>query len=106
MYENNIVEQTTKRLEKENYIANMLVRTLYSNNVNTSECYRIIKSFQKKVLGNTDAFDEEQTINSKEDIVDAIIQIFSNNKTKITEAKDILCEVSEYLNQQTVKSYL
>lgn len=34
MYYNNIdvVEQACKQFEKENYIANMLVHTLYSNN--------------------------------------------------------------------------
>lgn len=47
-----IVEQTSKQLEKENYISEMLVRTLYSNNVNNEECYRIIKLFKEKVLGN------------------------------------------------------
>lgn len=40
--------------EKENYIANMLVRTLYSNDVNNAECYRIIRLFEDKVLGNVD----------------------------------------------------
>lgn len=38
--------------EKENYITNMLIRTLYSNDVDNAECYRIIKSFKDKVLGN------------------------------------------------------
>lgn len=47
-------EQATKQAEKENYIADMLVRTLYSNNVNNSECYRIIELFKRKVLGNID----------------------------------------------------
>lgn len=47
-------EEHAKQTEKENYIANMLVRTLYSNNVNNSECYRIIELFKKKVLGNID----------------------------------------------------
>ena len=42
----------TKQLDKENYIANMLVRTLYSNEVTNSECYRIIKLFKQKVLGD------------------------------------------------------
>lgn len=36
---------------KRNYIANMLVRTLYSNNVTNAECYNIIKAFKEKVLG-------------------------------------------------------
>ena len=45
-------DEHMKQLEKENYIANMLVRTLYSNDVNNSECYRIIKLFKEKVLGD------------------------------------------------------
>ena len=48
---NNIELQHTEQQEKENYIANMLIRTLYSNNVNQSECYRIIELFKEKVLG-------------------------------------------------------
>lgn len=32
--------------EKENYITNMLIRTLYSNDVDNTECYRIIKLFK------------------------------------------------------------
>ena len=53
MYQNNIdvVKQTCEQLEKENYISDMLVRTLYSNDVNNAECYRIIELFRKKVLG-------------------------------------------------------
>ena len=50
----NIVEQASKQIEKENYIADMLVRTLYSNNVNNSECYNIIKLFKEKVLGGVE----------------------------------------------------
>uniref|UniRef100_UPI0026F3A66D hypothetical protein n=1 Tax=Romboutsia ilealis TaxID=1115758 RepID=UPI0026F3A66D len=49
------VEYTKRKqdqLEKENYIADMLIRTLYSNDINNSECYRIIKLFKEKVLGN------------------------------------------------------
>ena len=42
--------------EKENYIADMLVHTLYSNNVNNSECYNIIKLFKEKVLGNVQIY--------------------------------------------------
>lgn len=38
--------------EKENYITNMLIRTLYSNDVDNAECYRIIKLFKDKVLGS------------------------------------------------------
>ena len=45
-------DEHIKQLEKENYIANMLIRTLYSNDVNNSECYRIIKLFKEKVLGD------------------------------------------------------
>lgn len=52
MFNNNVVEQASKQLEKENYIADILVRTLYSNDVNNSECYHIIKLFKEKVLGN------------------------------------------------------
>ena len=42
---NNITEKVFEQNEKENYIANMLVRTLYSNDVENAECYRIIKLF-------------------------------------------------------------
>lgn len=54
LYNNTIqmLEQVSKQLEKENYIADMLVRTLYSNDVSNSECYHIIKLFKEKVLGN------------------------------------------------------
>lgn len=53
MYNNivDVVNHTTEQMEKENYIANMLVRTLYSNEVNISECDRILKLFKEKVLG-------------------------------------------------------
>lgn len=47
-------DEHMKQLEKENYIANMLVRTLYSNDVNNAECYRIIKLFKEKVLGDVE----------------------------------------------------
>lgn len=53
-YENNIVEKALNQVEKENYIANMLVHTLYSNNVNSTESYRIIKLFKEKVIGDID----------------------------------------------------
>lgn len=43
---------SSEQLEKGNYIANILVRTLYSNDVNNAECYRIIKLFKEKVLGD------------------------------------------------------
>ena len=38
--------------EKEAYIANMLINTLYSNDVSNAECYRIIKLFKDMVLGS------------------------------------------------------
>ncbi len=50
--ENNIVGKTMDEQYKENYIADMLVRTLYSNDVNNKECYNIIKLFKNKVLGD------------------------------------------------------
>ena len=40
------------QFEKENCIANMLIHTLYLNQINKSECYRIIKLFKEKVLNN------------------------------------------------------
>ena len=49
---NNITEKVFEQNEKENYIANMLVRTLYSNDVENAQCYRIIKLFKDKVLGS------------------------------------------------------
>lgn len=49
---NNITEKVFEQNEKENYIANMLVHTLYSNNVDQEECYRIIKLFKDMVLGS------------------------------------------------------
>lgn len=55
MFNNNntdIIWQTSKQLEKENYIANMLIRILYSNDVNNCECYNIIKLIKEKVLGD------------------------------------------------------
>lgn len=54
MNNNDIVGKTLDQQYKENYIANMLVRTLYANDVNNSECYKIIKSFKEKVLGNVE----------------------------------------------------
>lgn len=50
-YNDNISNITSKQLEKENYIANMLVHTLYSNDVDLSECQSIIELFTKKVFG-------------------------------------------------------
>lgn len=49
---NNITEKVFEQNEKENYIANMLVHTLYSNDIENAECYRIIKLFKDKVLGS------------------------------------------------------
>lgn len=49
---NDIVGKTMDQQYKENYIADMLVRTLYSNNVDISECHHIIKLFKEKVLGD------------------------------------------------------
>lgn len=48
MNENDIVGKTMDQQYKENYIADMLVRTLYSNDVSNAECYRIIKLFKEK----------------------------------------------------------
>lgn len=56
MYYNNVSESLNQhdlQLDKENYIVNMLVRTLYSNDINNAECYRIIKMFKDKILGDT-----------------------------------------------------
>lgn len=50
--EYNALDKCMEQIDKEHYIVNMLVRTLYSNNVNNAECYRIIKLFKEKVLGN------------------------------------------------------
>ncbi len=52
MNENDVVGKTMNQQYKENYIADMLVRTLYSNDVSNNECYHIIKMFKGKVLGN------------------------------------------------------
>lgn len=50
--EYDIVGKTMDEQYKENYISDMLVRTLYSNDVSNSECYYIIKLFKEKVLGD------------------------------------------------------
>ena len=50
--QNNIIFKIYEENEKYNYIANMLVRTLKSNDVDTNEYYNIIKLFKEKVLGN------------------------------------------------------
>lgn len=49
---NNIIEKTNEQYEKENYITNMLIRTLYINDVNEKEIYNIVKSFKDKILGS------------------------------------------------------
>lgn len=50
---NNIcISDPVTQQAKENYIADMLVHTLYTNDVNNQECYNIIKLFKEKVLGN------------------------------------------------------
>lgn len=47
--ETDIVAKQMEQRYKENYIADMLVHTLFSNDVNISECYRIIELFKDKV---------------------------------------------------------
>ena len=49
---NNIVLKICEENEKHNYIANLLVRTLKSNEVDTNEYYDILELFKEKVLGN------------------------------------------------------
>lgn len=39
----NIVNKAINQIEKENYVVDMLVNTLYPNNVSSRECYRIFK---------------------------------------------------------------
>lgn len=46
---NNVVSQQMEQRYKENYIADMLMSTLFSNNVNVSECYRIIELLKEKI---------------------------------------------------------
>ena len=48
-YFDNVAMQTSYQLEKENYIANSLLRILLANNVTQSECYSIIEQLKKKV---------------------------------------------------------
>ena len=50
--EYNIVNKAINQLEKENYIVDMLINTLYSNNVTNDECYRILKLFKERTIGN------------------------------------------------------
>ena len=52
--EQDTVGKSMDQFEKENYIVDMLVHTLYSNNVNDDECYRIVKLFSQKLLGHVD----------------------------------------------------
>ncbi len=52
MNKNDIVGKTMDEQYKENYIADMLVRILYSNDVSNAACYNIIKLFKKKILGD------------------------------------------------------
>lgn len=52
MNDNDIVGKTVNQRYKENYIANMLVKTLYANDVNNAKFYRIVKLFKEKILGN------------------------------------------------------
>lgn len=49
--QNELLYNVSLQQEKENYISDMLVRTLYSNDVNNAECSRIIKLFEERVLG-------------------------------------------------------
>ena len=44
------MEQTAESIEKENYIANMMINTLFSNDVNISECYRILEIMKEKIF--------------------------------------------------------
>lgn len=50
--ENDIVGKTMDKLYKENYIVDMLVHTLYSNDVDNDECHNVIKLFKERVLGD------------------------------------------------------
>ena len=54
---NSVVSQQMERHEKENYIANMLVRTLMSNTVTYIECCHIIELLKEKIQCVKD-FDE------------------------------------------------
>ncbi len=46
---NNIVAQQIEQHYKENYIANMLMRTLMSNTVTYTECCHIIELLKEKI---------------------------------------------------------
>ena len=52
MNENDVVGKTMDQQYKENYLPDMLVRTLYRNDVSNNECYHIVKLFKEKVLGD------------------------------------------------------
>ena len=52
--EYDIVGKTMNKLHKENYIVDMLIHALYSNDVDNEECYHIVKSFKERVLGDID----------------------------------------------------
>lgn len=58
--QDDIVSQSILQQDKENYIANSLMRVLLNNNVNQSKCYRIIELLKEKVLGSSGH--EEKTI--------------------------------------------
>lgn len=47
--QNNIVVQHMEQRYKENYIADMVIRTLFSNDVNISECHKIIELVKEKL---------------------------------------------------------
>ena len=51
MFNDNSMLQQMEQREKENYIVNSLIRVLYGNNVNKSECVRIVEEFTRRVLG-------------------------------------------------------
>lgn len=55
---NNIAMQQMEQRYKENYIADMLVRTLMSNTVTYTECYRIIELFKEKIQSAKDSIKE------------------------------------------------
>lgn len=59
---NNVVAQQMEQHYKENYIANMLMSTLFSNNVNVSECYRIIELLKEKIQRVKDFDDTIQDV--------------------------------------------
>lgn len=48
----NIESKAINQIEKEDYIVDMLINTLYSNTVTNGECYRILKIFKERTIGN------------------------------------------------------